>query len=365
MYNKTTIKNLYNVCGWRQSPLAAYAIVDSVNQESLTGLYYQDFHPLVNIENIYNIAPEGLSDADFNTWLNNLTKSAVIKVINGLLQRQRPKSRDLLEHARLFNFENRMEAGELITNTGAFVGYEIQLYPANHLKLTLDAIGIMINATQSVPIYVFHSHYSDPIKSITSAISGYSGGEKWTELTSTNAVDLYNYYGSSYSGGKFYMGYRQEDLGNNQAYDREYDMSSIQHLTKYFDIRPFKVDGYTGTSRFDVDSVEYTSETWGLNFEFTTHVDLTRFFDVHKTTIANLIGLQVAVDTLQMIANSTRTNALKQEIRDRADQELNMQDIGLIVRLQKEMDAVDLDISGLDPIALPDKPGKLKSYTLL
>ena len=59
MYRADTIKNKFiNLIGWRHhhSPVD-YTIKDELTK-SESGQYYQDFHPLITLDNIRSVAPE-------------------------------------------------------------------------------------------------------------------------------------------------------------------------------------------------------------------------------------------------------------------------------------------------------------------
>ena len=89
MYNIPAIKtNLFGEVGWRQPLETEFAIIDAPNLISSSGLIFQDFHSLVTIENLKNVIPESLSDVDFNTFISDMQKGAIAKVVQNIFQKK-------------------------------------------------------------------------------------------------------------------------------------------------------------------------------------------------------------------------------------------------------------------------------------
>lgn len=353
MYNISTIKtNLSGVVGWRQPLQTDFAIVDAPNLISSSGLIFQGFHSLVTIENLQNAVPESLSDADFNTFILNMQKDAIAKVVQSVFQKKKPQTKALLDKLRLFDQANVMD--DPITNSGFWVGYEINLNKNNNIKVVIDAIGSEFDGVKAgLTIYLFHSSQKTAIK--TFSLDTIEDDSKFDDLTDFDLDYL------TYTGGTYYIGYKQDDLGVVQALNRGFDISDQANKPKNFTIRPIRIENYVGIELFDIDNIDITSETHGLNFEFTTTVDLTNLISDQKQIFANLIGIQMAADVLEKLYNSTRTNAIKKETRDLALFELKGTDenrkTGLLFKLEKAIEETEFDFSALDSLTVPVREG--------
>jgi len=278
--------------GWRQSVNSDFAIVDASNQLSSSGEYFQDFSPLVTIENIKNNQQyASISDADFNTLLNNLYKSAYVKVFKDVFSKN-----DFVENKVLFPYENVLT--DTITNSTSFVGYEFQ--PANRKEFltTINTLFTTFDGVDSVKVLVFHSSKQDPILNTT--VTTVANEDV------ASSVD-WDFSATEYAGGKYYIGYLRSGL-TAKAINREWDSSNVANSFCTFSMRPILVDGWDSETLFDVDDVDYEDETYGLNFDITTWKDYTNIIIQNKNRFTKAIGLQVAVDVLDLMLKSTRSN---------------------------------------------------------
>lgn len=335
--------------GWRQPLQSGLPVIDAANLTSASSLIFQGAHSLVTIENLKNAFPEHSTDADFNTQLLNLQKDAIAKVVQNVFQKKKPDTKSLLEKLRLFDHANVKD--DFIENvTNRWVGYEIDLTKNNNIKVVIDSLGSEFDGVKAgVTIFLFHSSQKDAVT--TFDLDTIESDSKFDDLSGFVMDYL------TFVGGTYYIGYKQDDLGSVRALDRGFDTSEKANKPKHFDIQPIRVDNYTGIELFDIDDIEISSETHGLNFEFTTTVDITNLISDQKFVFANLISLQMAADVIQVIINSSRTNAIKQEMRQMAILELKGTDenmkIGLEFRLEKAYEETEFDFSALDSLIIP------------
>lgn len=349
MYDIATIKtNLSGVVGWRQPLETEFAIVDAANLTTSSSLLFQDFHSLVTIENLKNTVPQSLTDAEFNTYILDMQQGAIARVVQDVFQKKKPQTKSLLAKLRLFDHANVMD--DPIINEGSWVGYEINLNKNNNLKVVIDAIGSEFNGVKTgLTIYLFHSSQKTAIK--TFSLDTIEDDSKFDDLTDFDLDYL------TFIGGTYYIGYKQDDLGAVQALNRGFDISDRQNKSKYFDVRPIRIENYTGVELFDIDDIDITADTYGLNFEFTATIDMTNLISDQKQIFANLIGIQMAADVLEKIHNSTRENAIKKETKNLALFELKGTDenreIGLLFRLEKAIEETEFDFSALDSLTIP------------
>ena len=352
MYDIPIIKaNLAGVVGWRQPQESEFAILDASNLASSSGLFFQGVHRLVTVENLKNALPEPLSDSEFNDEILDMQKDAIQKVVHSVFQLKKPRTKALLDKLRLFDNANVKD--DLLPNVaGRWVGYEIDLAKNNNLKVVIDALGSEFSdIVADVDIKLFHSSQKTAIA--TFPLTTLAGDSKFDDLTGF----IMDYL--TFVGGTYYIGYEQDDLGAVQALGRSFDVSEQQNVPKHFQIRPIRVETYVGPDLFDIDDIEISSETHGLNFEFTTTVDITNLISDQKETFADLISKQMAIDVLTTMIYSTRTNAIKQETRTMALLELKGTDknrqIGLEWKLARAIEETEFDFSALDPLIVPSR----------
>ena len=305
MIDKSQIKDL-GLVGWRASTISGVPTLTAPNTASSSGMYYNDFSSLVTVQNVYKVQEDGaISDANFNTFLTNLTNAAFIKVINAVFQDD-----DFIENRVLFPYENVWT--ETIDNGTDFVGYEIT--PANRrdLSIKINSVFTSFDSADTVKLMLFHSSKKAPIQSKEITVA---------ELTDTDTVlgwDLSNF---SYSGGKFYIGYLTSGL-TAKAVNRDWNSSNTASCFNMFKINPVKVSGWDAETLFDVDDVDNESDTYGLNFDITSWKDYTNIILRNKSKFVDALGLQVAADVLSLILRNTQSNNIERQLKNEAFVEL-------------------------------------------
>jgi hypothetical protein len=305
MLQQSQIKGL-GLVGWRSSMISGMPVLTSANTATSSGMTYSDFSSLVTVQNLYRCQEDSaITDTNFNTFLTNLTDAAFVKVLNAVFQDD-----DFIENKVLFPYENIWT--ELLTNDVSFVGYEIT--PANRKELTISINNVFtsFDSADSLKLLLFHSSKKLPIQTKTITVE---------ELTETNTALNWDLANFNYSGGKFYVGYLRSGL-TAKAVNRDWDAANVRNCFNMFKIEPVKVQGWNSETLFDVDDVEYESETWGLNFDLTSWKDYTNIVVRNKNKFTNALGLQVAADTLDLILKATRSNRIERELEARAFAEL-------------------------------------------
>ena len=219
MFNPTTIQNcMTSLLGWRND---ANPDVPQITDPNLlqtdSGLIYNDFHPLLTIENITNTIPE---DKTINDYLNEKVNSGINKAMTKVVLEKKlnESTKTLLNSSKLFDGIGRFQ--DTVISNGRFVGVELEIFPTYGAKVIIDKIGLQFTQTQTnLPIYIFHTSQIDPIQTITASTTK-SNSLEWLTLSQT--IDL-SYLSDNYdSGGMYYIGYFQDDI-SGQAIKKEFN----------------------------------------------------------------------------------------------------------------------------------------------
>ena len=259
------VNALTPLVGWRQ----AYSPFKAIDEELLrseSGLYYQDAHALMTLDNIEAIVPceykmkypqwlevlnykkgqkvwhkscvwiarkdnqgheppasdfNGDFSADFggeywraynffSDYLMQETQSGIIKTIQTFLQMKGllRENKELLERRTFFDGAGRLD--NLQPLQGNVVGMEINPVRSMGVTAKIERIGLqMTGATGKVRVYLFHSSQRDPIKVADLEFTKENGGFQWFDMK-----DWYMPYISegNNSGGSWYLVYNQNDL---------------------------------------------------------------------------------------------------------------------------------------------------------
>jgi len=304
------ITGLYKSVGWRQPTEIGWDILDADNLVSGSGLIFQDGHPMNTVKHVkYCVSDSSISDANFNTYLDNLQKAAILKVMNAVFK----VGSDLIESRLLFDNENINT--NALDNATDFVGYEIQTSRCKDITVQIKSLISSFDAVDTFDVYLFHSSKSSPLK--TYELTTVENDDTVSALT-----DWILYFSKTYVGGKFYVGYLTDGL-TPKALNREYNNAGKQNVMNCASFTPFKVTGHNSATLWDLEDMEYTDKTYGLNFDVSSHRDYTSAILDNKSDFATAIQLQLCADVLSMIYNSDRSNLFERITKEQVFFELN------------------------------------------
>lgn len=291
-------ENLLHLIGWRQF----YNSNDGNLSESLTqsesGLFYQDVHPLLTLQNLQSIAPDfnnisypehseekaykkgevvqsngtyykslvavpeniSISDTDywietnpFSEWLENKTSASIIKAVHRVINEKINKGtyKSLCEQKTLFDGTGRIY--DIIGNKSNLVGFEIVPIRSKGVTTKINRIGLQFTKPGKYTIYIMHSSLTEPFYSETfekkkgSDLEWFKPNQELYLPYESNKID---------AGGSWYVCYSQTQLpSGSQAIRKKYDWSKgpcnecsrreYQNWliwSKYLEIHPFYVN---------------------------------------------------------------------------------------------------------------------------
>lgn len=297
---------LLHLIGWEQNyNTGDLKIADSLT-ESESGLYFQQAHPLVTLQNLACIAPDfknisypaydpeqdyakgnivqhedklykaldytiGAEPGNteiwaefdpFSDWLETKTKGsiqkAITRYINDRLANNAYKS--IFENKALFDGTGRII--DTIKNQHNFVGFEIVPIRSKGVTTKINKIGVQFTKPGIYTFYLMHSSQNEPIR-IIEVTKKTANSLEWFSLD-----DVYLPYMSEANdaGGSWYLGYFQSDIPEgSQAIRKDRDWSkgpctscsraeyaSWQLWSKYLEIHPFYIgEEHIDTINFD------------------------------------------------------------------------------------------------------------------
>lgn len=268
MYRIKEIQDaLLHLVGWEQAFDPA-KMISKYMTESESGLYFQQAHPLLTLDNMAGIMPDdwgmqypqwnmivpykigdkvrfndivwiAVSDSvgeapkmndsnidyseDFNVnslywrpynmltdYLERITRNGIATAIQTFIQIKQleRETRNLLERKTLFDGAGRIRA--TLQNNHKLVGFEIVPVRAMGVTAKIEKIGLqMTGGTGIVRMYLFHSSQIEPIKTFDLNFTVTNGGFQWFPLT-----DCYLPYISdkNNAGGAWFLCYNQDEL---------------------------------------------------------------------------------------------------------------------------------------------------------
>lgn len=382
--------------------------------------YYDDYHPLLTYENLYEIAPNydgmnydvwtatgyatgsyvkydiraykaqrtmltsdtpSLTGTGWQTpvkdWVLEKENAAINKLLNNVFtdKKVNESTKTFLDSVQVVDGAARMD--DTVTASDRFVGFEIRLKKANNIKGLINYIGLQFSTGQTVPVYLFHSSQKEAVGQWNLTISA---GESFdwfsaaTPTAGTNALHYVNYAANIDSGGTYYLGYFESDISGS-AIEKElgcgdcgYPDGNIK-WSKWAEIRPIEVENsyLDAKNLFDIEEVGYSDSNYGLNFSFSIESDITEMLVNKKALFTNALGYQFANDMLQeYLYNASSRMNKKQDTssRNTAQYEFNATDEQdtLKRKLRESIKALSFDLSRISQV-LPDGGGRSKIKT--
>lgn len=299
MYDSSQIlstSGLYTRIGVKEPTKTGYTgILDAVSKATLSGFYYDKYHSLANFINIYDCQNDpGISAAEINAEIVNWRKDAIETGLKRVFANQD----DLIQNC--LQFVNENDFNTTITNSGKFVGFELTVPSKDQIVNVLNNVILQFDGEETFDIYLYHSSQKTALQSkeaTTVADSFYKLALDWSLYMQS----------TDYAGGKFYIGYYQDDLNTVKAYDRQFQNSSIQTTFNGIGLKSFSVTP-NGTDLFDIADIEYTSESWGINLDISTFKDYTNLIMTNKKLFDDMQGYAFAIRVLELIKTTGRIN---------------------------------------------------------
>ena len=365
-------EKLLHLIGWEQNYDTSDLKISDALTVSESGLYFQQIHPLLTLQNMSCIAPDfkNITFPEYNSekeyskgnvvdyqgtqykalqktqgkqpdieseywvetnlfseWLESKTKASIQKAIARYCNEKTVEgtNKPLCESRTLFDGTGRLV--DTVKNKKNLVGFEIVPVRAKGVTTKINKICLQFTKAGEYTLYLMHSSMDEPIKTI-----------KLTKVRDNSAEwftvdDLYLPYQSedNDAGGSWYLCYFQSELPEgSQAIRKNKDWSkepcgscSRRELlawmawSKYLEIHPFFVNEELINTEdeslhlWDVENNQYTYDNnYGLNLEVTVSCDITDFIVEQRMMFQDVIAKQVAVDMLREFAynSNVRTN---------------------------------------------------------
>jgi len=366
---------LQDVVGFQQTENPKVPALDADLLVSESGIFFQQEHPLVDLEILHSVAQQFESytydpwavgttyslgqrvrDTDinyeyinatptagnptsdtafwnpvamFSPFLRQMRAQSIAKVLNKYRTSKQLKeiTKTALDRMKLYDVPGRLSDKEI--RQSRFVGFEIIPEYSEGIKLTIHRLGTQFDTLQLAQVfYVYHTSQTEAIYTITTDIGKVASFE-WHNIGGVgNTLDL-EYGDEAYdAGGRWFLGYYEDDFtgmavikkfdftnGPNCSSCAGQDHKRYQQWSAWMQISPITVpaSALNGTDLFDVEKVAYPSNNnYGLNLDVSVTCDITDIFCTQRDLLADAISKQFAVDLAEEIAYSHRNNRIQE-----------------------------------------------------
>lgn len=371
--NKMRIDNITDefsgMIGWRDPQ----DILEPDVSESTSGLYFQDMHPILTLDNIISIAPQ-FDELDLRSelseWLRQKTNSSIVKAVDTVIREKigDKTAKNLITNKTLYDFSSYKPVSLL--KNDSIVGLEFQTSKSKGVCIKIEKLGINLTESQELDIHLFNTSQKNPIKTFKIQ----SSENQFGDLNKVENLYIPN------DGNTWFLCYDQNQL-EGKAID---SINPNFNLSKYFDIRPFKVNEVDRTAvpdstfhksedfAFNFFANKGTPDLSGLNFEYTVFCDLTQILLDQKESLKKLVAYQVAIDIIREFAfnpsfriGRSQKNMNRMELLYELDGDSQgYKKSGLVYEYSKTLESVKVDISNLSKACFPCKKKGLKFKTI-
>ena len=398
MYNPAQLKaGLIGLVGWRQNYDPAGTQLSALTS-STSGLYLNDEHPLLNIENLLSIAPEfsklptptawnsgttyaigdlvSLSgtnyiataastnqtppDTDywavydaFTHWLKSKTEAGILRAVDTWLEKKfyLNTGANLLERKQLLEVAGNLNDKDV--NAGRVAGLEIAPFRSRNISLEIEALGLQFDTSQTVTVYLFSATSPTPLQ--TQAVSYATAGALQWETVNWSVA----------GSGSYYVVVDQAAISGrsiNSVYEHANACGGIAQIPggKFFRASAFDVSGGVA-SLWNLDNMSYTRSTnYGLNLRLNLQCDFTTFILEQKNLFRTAISKQVAIDLLRERAfnpnsrvNRHLANIDRKTLLYEIDGDSQGRPGGMRKQLEEAIEAIQFDDTEIDRYCLP------------
>lgn len=310
--------------GWLQPTKANAPTITGPNTTSNSGRYFNDgsFHAIVDPYLIQQVqADEQITATNFNALLLRLQQSAILRALNGVFNK-----REILERTLLFERFGRQDYIDVPQLSPTFVG--VRLTPPRDFDRTMqiDSLALYFTGSGSFNFYVFHdTQPGSPFATIPVTVEA----GKQTILNLSQYTLNYSQFNKS---GYYYFGYFQSELpagvrAMNEIIERFNEMYEFGATP--VELQQLPAGAGISLDNVNVNQVAFTIKTHGFNMQLSAFRDHTQSILMSPYLFDELIGLEVAAMTVEMIFTSLRSNKderISKDLMAMIWKDLNMDD---------------------------------------
>lgn len=152
MYDNTSIQVLVDRVGWALPIPPSTIVLTSENTKSDSGRYYDAFHKMTIVENVFDVQPNhNISNTDFNLYLYGLKKAATMKVLSAIFDLNERANLSIATNGRRVDTSSTDYSQMITTRASIFddcLGYQMACDVLEMILLTTRS-----NQTESISKY--------------------------------------------------------------------------------------------------------------------------------------------------------------------------------------------------------------------
>lgn len=291
--------------GWIQPTLAGSPVLNAGNILSKSNRYFNDssFHALCTISNLKNTQDDpSLSDTDFNTFLTTFQNSSIMRSLNEVF-----RETELIEQCLMYTRFGQNDM--VIANQNQWVGWLINVANDASMSTQITMGTFYFDTDCTFNMYLFMDGVREPLQTIAVDVVAYQRTE----------VDFDSLVLNFKTGQKYFFVYNQAELEAQGAKAIREQVETLA-TTRCFEAFNFQAYPSTDGSYFNHDNRQYPALPAGVNLEIISFKDHTQKILRKVNLFDELQGLQMAAMVIEMVNNSTRTDATQRIAEQKSNQ---------------------------------------------
>lgn len=312
-FNYPLVMNkLFGRLGYKASTLPDQLALNSNNTTARSNRYFNDFHAIVTIPNLLAILDNPRMTADeFNAELEVFQRGVIMRALTAVFGHK-----EIIEQVLLFDRYGSNDVA--IEPSGSFAGYRINVANMFDKAVQIDSAVFLFDADATFNLYLFKDGKKTALWSQEITVTA-------NESTVFDFEDLIlNYITPETKGGRFYLGYFQEDLGAARAIMEEVE---CWNKTILFGAEPFYSKKVDGQLDFVRNQVSLPARPMGFNLQVSSFSDWTGMITQRPNMFDELIGLCNAYAVIEKMIWATSSNGTERILKDGMLQAAAVQDL--------------------------------------
>lgn len=328
LYDQRTVTELKKVIGWKDQLWTGVPALGSALNDTEIGQYYQNVHSALRLDYIDALKER---NRDITEYLDTVETEAIQTLLN-TIQTSRQLGNDgntISTNDVIYELGHKTAS---ITNESRFCGVMFQLKHQTGISAAINRIGLYLtNAVADLDLYLFHSTQEQKINSYAFTTTK-NNSFSWQEIRIQLEHDT-----STITGGTWYLGYYQDDLGAGASQAVRYTainwingycgtcdggikqakyetISSKLSMTGFY-VPSASLPGDKNESFNPKVVIKTNTNNWGFNFNISVGCNLSQFWIDNRRSLANCIGLSVAMRVLEDMKFSSQINNIEQSVR--------------------------------------------------
>jgi hypothetical protein len=239
------------------------------------------------------VVPQPASPVTWDSYFTAKQDAIIIRSLQSVF-----KQTEFFEQTFLYNVHNQEQ--QLVTNNGKATGWRITPVKRQDVTVQVNSLQLYFTEAETFNVYLFKQGSNVPVKT----------KEVTTVANVKTTVALTDWYISYKDASEYYIVIFQDDLGTAQAIREE----TYGPCHKMFSADPFSSN--TSGFVFDRDEQTYGDEPFGINANISSFRDFTANILNQPQLFDELQGLGMAIQTLEEILYSTRSNSTERILKE-------------------------------------------------